>query len=76
MKVRLLVIQLGSDLLGGGLTVNDVKDALRRLGAALGKPHVAIAAFPTGLFVTLEPGADASFRPRRPPPIRADGRHF
>ncbi len=57
------MLELGSDLLGGGLPVNDVEDALRRLGAALGKPYVAVAAFPTGLFVTLAPGAGASFRP-------------
>lgn len=62
-KVRLLLLELGSDLLGGGLPVNEVEDALRRLGAALEKPHAAVAAFPTGLFITLEPAAAAGFRP-------------
>lgn len=62
-NVRLLLLELGSDLLGGGLAVNEVEDALRRLGAELGKPHVAVAAFPTGLFITLEPEEAAGFRP-------------
>ncbi|MEX5295247.1 threonine/serine exporter family protein [Kocuria sp. CPCC 205268] len=62
-NIRRLLLELGADLLGGGLPVNDVEDALRHLGAALGRPDVAVAAFPTGLFVTLERAGTTGFQP-------------
>lgn len=62
-NLRRLLLELGSDLLGGGLPVNDVEGALRHLGVALGRPDVAVAAFPTGLFVTLERAGATGFQP-------------
>ncbi|MFB7613588.1 threonine/serine exporter family protein [Kitasatospora sp. NPDC056181] len=53
---RRLLLELGSALLSGGLPVHDVEEELRGLGRALGAPDVRVAAFTTGLFVTL--GAD------------------
>lgn len=62
-ELRRLLLELGSELLAGGLPVNDVEGALRHLGVALGRPDVAVAALPTGLFVTLEKAGDAGFQP-------------
>lgn len=59
---RGLLLDLGTELLGGGFAVYDVERVLRRLGTALGAPKLAVAAFPTGLFLALTPDTGVGFR--------------
>jgi uncharacterized membrane protein YjjP (DUF1212 family) len=62
-ELRRLLLELGAELLGGGLPVNEVEESLRDVGTALGRTRVDVAAFPTGLFVTLATGEATGFRP-------------
>lgn len=61
-ELRRLLLEVGSELLGGGLPVNEVEASLRDAGTALGRPGVEVAAFPTGLFVTLDSSEPTGFR--------------
>ncbi|MDQ0993556.1 threonine/serine exporter family protein [Streptomyces sp. V3I7] len=60
--MRRLLLELGADLLGGGMAVHEVEQSLRDLGAALGAPDVCVAAVPTGLFVALGPDQATAYR--------------
>lgn len=68
---RLLLMQVGASLLGGGLATSDVEDELRALARDLGAPDARIAAWPNGLFVALDAADATGFEPVRGP-LRAD----
>lgn len=60
---RKFLLELGSDLLSGGLCVHDVEGMLRAVGGALGSHHVVVAAAPTGLFVAMSSDESTGFHP-------------
>ncbi len=63
---RHLLLTIGSALLGGGLAAGDVEDELCGLGPTLRAPDVRVAAWPTGLFVSLGRDDPAVFEPVGP----------
>ncbi len=63
---RHLLLTIGAALLGGGLSAGDVEDELCGLGPSLGAPQVRVAAWPTGLFVSLSRDDPAVFEPVGP----------
>lgn len=60
---RKFLLELGADLLSGGLSVHDVEEMLRGVGAALGAHYVVVAGTPTGLFVAMGADDSTGFRP-------------
>ena len=60
---RRFLLELGADLLSGGLSVHDVEQMLGDVGAALGAHRVVVAAAPTGLFVAMDRDESTGFHP-------------
>lgn len=60
---RKFLLELGADLLSGGLSVHDVEEMLRGVGASLGARRVVVAATPTGLFVAMDSDESTAFHP-------------
>lgn len=63
---RRFLLELGADLLSGGLPVHDIEEMLRAVGAALGARGVVVAATPTGLFVAMGHDEATGFHPTGP----------
>ncbi|MDQ2850822.1 MAG: threonine/serine exporter family protein [Actinomycetota bacterium] len=63
---RRFLLELGADLLSGGLPVPDIEQMLRTIGSVLGADDVMVAATPTGLFVTMGHDASTGFHPVGP----------
>lgn len=64
---RLVLMQAGGCLLGGGLPTSDVEDELRALSRDIGVPDARVAAWPNGLFVALSAEDSTGFEPVRAP---------
>ncbi|WP_461166847.1 threonine/serine exporter family protein [Tsukamurella serpentis] len=58
---RRLLAYLGAAMIAGGQPVHEVEQELRAVATALGHPLAQVGATPTGLTLTLEPGAGATF---------------
>ncbi|TWP34981.1 threonine/serine exporter family protein [Leekyejoonella antrihumi] len=60
---RHLLLSIGAALLSGGLPAGDVEDELCGLGPAIGAPDVRVAAWSTGLFLSMSRDDGAVFEP-------------
>jgi len=60
---RHLLLSIGAALLSGGLPAGDVEDELRAIGPAIDAPDVRIAAWSTGLFVSMDRDDGSVFEP-------------